>query len=53
MAAPVGLDRDQVVAAALDVPVATYRGEFTDSAGGHTSAFDRRRLAALYPTHDS
>ena len=38
---------------ALDVPVATYRGEFTDGAGGNTRAFDRSTLAALYPTHDA
>jgi hypothetical protein len=38
---------------ALEVPVATYRGEFTDSAGGYTSAFDAATLAALYPTHDA
>ena len=38
---------------ALDVPVATYRGEFTDGAGGNTTAFDRSTLAALYPSHDA
>ena len=38
---------------ALDVPVATYRSEFTDGAGGNTRAFDRSTLAALYPTHDA
>jgi hypothetical protein len=38
---------------ALDVPVATYRGEFSDGAGGHTYALDRTTLAALYPTHDA
>ena len=38
---------------ALDVPVAAYRGEFTDGAGGNTTAFDRAALAALYPTHDA
>jgi len=38
---------------ALDVPVATYRGEFNDGAGGSTTAFDRSTLAALYPSHDA
>jgi hypothetical protein len=38
---------------ALDVPVATYRGEFSDGAGGHTYALDRSTLAALYPSHDA
>jgi hypothetical protein len=38
---------------ALDVPVATYRGEFTDGAGGRTVALDRSTLAALYPSHDA
>ena len=38
---------------ALEVPVATYRGEFFHSAGGSTEAFDQATLAALYPTHDA
>src|SRR5205085_330985 len=38
---------------ALDVPVATYHGEFSDGAGGHTDALDRSTLAALYPSHDA
>ncbi|HEV7865626.1 MAG TPA: alpha/beta hydrolase domain-containing protein [Acidimicrobiia bacterium] len=38
---------------ALDVPVATYRGEFTDGAGGYTTAFDQGALTALYPSHDA
>ena len=38
---------------ALEVPVATYRGEFVHSAGGYTEAFDQARLAELYPTHDA
>jgi alpha/beta hydrolase family protein len=38
---------------ALDVPVATYRGEQLDGADGHTLAFDRDTLARLYPTHDA
>jgi hypothetical protein len=38
---------------ALDVPVASYRGEFNDGAGGSTTAFDRNTLAALYPSHDA
>jgi hypothetical protein len=38
---------------ALDVPVATYQGEFTDGAGGRTTAFDQSTLAALYPSHDA
>jgi hypothetical protein len=38
---------------ALEVPVATYRGEFTDSAGGSTRAFEPATLAALYPSHDA
>jgi hypothetical protein len=36
----------------IDVPVATYRGEFSDGASGNTSALDRDTLAALYPSHD-
>jgi alpha/beta hydrolase family protein len=36
---------------ALEVPVATYRGEFNEGAGGSTQAFEPDRLAALYPTH--
>jgi hypothetical protein len=36
----------------IDVPVATYRGEFHDGASGHTHALDRDTLAALYPSHD-
>jgi hypothetical protein len=38
---------------ALDVPVATYRGEFNDGAGGYTTVLDDRTLAALYPSHDA
>lgn len=38
---------------ALDVPVATYRGEFIDGAGGSTRTFEAATLAALYPTHDN
>lgn len=38
---------------ALDVPIATYRGEFHDGASGHTHALDRAALAALYPSHDA
>jgi hypothetical protein len=38
---------------ALEVPVATYRGEFSDGANGSTTAFDRATLAELYPTHDA
>jgi len=38
---------------ALETPVATYRGEFTDGAGGNTRAFEPATLAALYPTHDA
>jgi hypothetical protein len=38
---------------ALEVPVATYRGEFTDGAGGSTRAFEPATVAALYPTHDT
>jgi len=33
--------------------VATYRGEFSDGAGGHTSALDQSTLAGLYPSHDA
>jgi hypothetical protein len=36
----------------IDVPVATYRGEFSDGASGHTHALDRDTLAALYPSHE-
>jgi hypothetical protein len=36
----------------IDVPVATYRGEFHDGASGHTNALDRETLTALYPSHD-
>ena len=38
---------------ALDVPVAMYRGEFTDGAGGYTRAFEPAKMAELYPTHDA
>jgi hypothetical protein len=38
---------------ALETPVATYRGEFTDGAGGSTQAFEPATLAALYPSHDA
>jgi hypothetical protein len=34
------------------VPVAHYRGEFVDGAGGSTHAFDRETLTALYPSHE-
>lgn len=37
---------------ALDVPVATYRGEFQDGASGRTSALPRTTLAGLYPSPD-
>jgi hypothetical protein len=37
---------------ALDVPVATYRGEFHDGASGSTSALGRDALRALYESHD-
>jgi hypothetical protein len=37
---------------ALEVPVATYRGEFNDGASGSTSALNRETLAALYPSHN-
>ena len=37
---------------ALDVPVATYRGEFQYGAGGSTSALDKDTLTALYPSHE-
>jgi hypothetical protein len=37
---------------ALEVPVATYRGEFSEGASGSTSAYDRETLAALYESHD-
>jgi alpha/beta hydrolase family protein len=37
---------------ALDVPVATYRGEFHDGASGRTNALDRDTLTALYPSHE-
>jgi hypothetical protein len=39
--------------AALEVPVATYRGEFWNSPSGHTEPFDPATLAALYPSHDT
>jgi Alpha/beta hydrolase domain len=48
-----GNARGGVRLAALEVPVATYRGEFWDSPGGHTEPFDPATLAALYPSHDT
>jgi hypothetical protein len=36
----------------IDVPVATYRGEFSEGGGGNTRAFDRETLEKLYPSHD-
>lgn len=48
-----GNARGGVRLAALEVPVATYHGEFHDGAGGYTTAFDGRTLAELYPTHDA
>jgi hypothetical protein len=38
---------------AVEVPVATYLGEFTHSPSGQTLAFDPLTLARLYPTHDA
>ena len=34
------------------MPVAHYRGEFSDGASGSTHAFDRDTMAALYGSHD-
>lgn len=36
----------------MDVPVAVYHGEFHHGASGHTNAFDRQTLEALYASHD-